>query len=99
MPLSRKNSPPIPSWWRAPRWRSRPRDFHAWQDRAPSARTLSDQRLTQQIKEIFLASGKTYGARRVYAELSEERGYSGSLNRVKRLMREAGLKAKAKRKF
>lgn len=76
-----------------------PSGFHAWQDRAPSARSLSDRRLLQQIKEIFLASGKTYGARRIHAVSREDHAFTGSLNRVKRLMREAGLRAKAKRKF
>jgi transposase InsO family protein len=51
------------------------------------------------MKQIFLASGKTYGAPRVAAELREAHGYRGSVNRIKRLMSEAGLRAKAKRKF
>jgi len=44
-------------------------------------------------------SGKTYGARRIFAELKEAHGYAGSIVRVKRLMAEAGLRAKARRKF
>ena len=37
--------------------------------------------------------------RRAHRELIDRYGYDGSLARVKRLMRQAGLRAKAKRKF
>lgn len=73
--------------------------YHAWQERSPAPRTLEAQRLLFLIKMIHQQSGETYGAPRVYAELKEKHGYVGSLNRVKRLMREHGIRAKGKRKF
>src|SRR5438477_52829 len=51
------------------------------------------------IKTIHQQSGETYGAPRIYAELKDKHDYTGSLNRVKRLMREHGIRAKGKRKF
>ncbi len=76
-----------------------PAGSHAWRTRPQAYRTLQNQELSRKIKEIFLASGKTYGARRIVAELRELHGYTGSLNRIKRLMGLAGLRSKARRKF
>ena len=46
--------------------------FYAWERRAPSARALADAFLTEQVKRIWEASGKTYGARRCHAKLHLE---------------------------
>src|SRR5438034_1003120 len=73
--------------------------YHAWQERPPAARTLEAQRLLFLIKTIHHQSGETYGAPRIYAELRDKHDYTGSLTRVKRLMREHGIRAKGKRKF
>ena len=73
--------------------------FHAWKDRPEAQRTLDAQRLLFQIKTLFSQYQRRYGAPRIYRELMEQYGYDGSLARVKRLMRQAGLRAKAKRKF
>jgi hypothetical protein len=43
--------------------------FHAWLNRSPSARSRSDEAVGQQVKASFLASGRTYGARRVWRDL------------------------------
>ena len=48
--------------------------FHDWERRAPSDRALSDAWLTERIKQVHAASGGTYGARRVHAELRLEHG-------------------------
>src|SRR6478752_3063777 len=40
--------------------------FHAWLNRSPSARSRSDETVGQQVKASFLASDRTYGARRVW---------------------------------
>jgi putative transposase len=37
--------------------------FHAWLQRAPSARSRSDERVGRQVKARFLLSDRTYGAR------------------------------------
>ena len=73
--------------------------YHAWQGRPPAPRTLEAQRLLFLIKTIHQQSGETYGAPRVYAELKEQHDYMASLNRIKRLMREHGIRARGKRKF
>jgi putative transposase len=76
-----------------------PAGYHAWRGRPEAPRTRENRALSAKMKQIFLASGKTYGAPRVAAELREAHGYRGSVNRIKRLMSEAGLRARAKRKF
>ena len=73
--------------------------FHAWKDRPEAQRTLDAQRILFQIKTLFNQYQRRYGAPRIYRELIEQYGYDGRLARVKRLMRQAGLRAKAKRKF
>lgn len=73
--------------------------FHAWKDRPEAQRTLDAQRLLFQIKALFNRYQGRYGAPRIHRELMEQYDYDGSLARVKRLMRQAGLRAKAKRKF
>jgi putative transposase len=76
-----------------------PAGYFAWKTRPEAPRTLSERALLRQMKEVFLASGTTYGARRIFAELQAAHGYTGSVNRIKRLMRVAGLRPKAKKKF
>ena len=51
--------------------------FHAWLNRSPSARSLSDETVGQQVKASFLASDRTYGARRVWRS-----GFHAWLNRT-----------------
>ena len=43
--------------------------YYAWSSRPASARTLADQALTEQIRQIHARSRETYGAPRVHAEL------------------------------
>jgi putative transposase len=43
--------------------------FHAWLNRSPSARSRSDETVGLQVKASFLASDRTYGARRVWRDL------------------------------
>ncbi|MCK1479932.1 hypothetical protein IVB27_35655 [Bradyrhizobium sp. 197] len=43
--------------------------FHAWLDRSPSARSRSDEAVGLKVKASFLASDRTYGARRVWRDL------------------------------
>jgi len=72
--------------------------YYAWVRREPSARAKANAALRKAIKEIHDESDGTYGAPRVHAEL-EERGPQASLNRVARVMREAGLKGVSPRKW
>ena len=71
--------------------------FHAWLSRAPSARTRSDEMLGAKVRASFIASYRTYGARRVWHDLLAE-GLSCGLHRVERLMRQQALKARPRRR-
>ena len=72
--------------------------YHAWACRAPSARALCDQRLTERIREIHAENLKVYGSPRVHAELRLGDGVRVSRKRVERLMRQAGLSGLITRK-
>ena len=73
--------------------------FHAWRARVPSPRDHARERLRSDIRKVFDIHRGRYGAPRLYRVLREQHGYSGSLNRIKALMRAMGLRAKAGRKF
>ena len=60
--------------------------FFAWLNRPPSARARSDEVLGASVRRSFLASDRTYGARRVWRDVLEE-GFSCGLHRIERLMR------------
>jgi putative transposase len=64
--------------------------FHAWRNRAPSARAREDALLSERIRTIHEQSRQTYGAPRIHAELGAE-GIRCSRKRVARLMRRAGI--------
>jgi putative transposase len=72
--------------------------FHEWLTRQRSRREVEDARLLGRIKEIFKASGKTYGSRRIQGRLRQE-GEMCSRKRIVRLMRVAGIWPKTRRKF
>jgi putative transposase len=65
--------------------------FHDWERRPPSDRELYDAFLLEKIREIHAASGGTYGAPRIHAELRLEHGIRVGRKRVERLMAKAGL--------
>ena len=72
--------------------------FHAWQRRAPCARAVEDQRLTERILEIHADNRKVYGSPRIHAELVLADGEHVGRKRVERLMRQAGISGLIKRK-
>ena len=72
--------------------------FYTWLERAPSARTQSDARLVDEIKDIHRHSRQTYGMPRVHAELKAQ-GVRVGGKRVARLMRAAGLQGVSRRKW
>jgi transposase InsO family protein len=72
--------------------------FYAWRTRKPSPRAEQDARLKTRIQAAFEASRRTYGSPRVLADLREQ-GEQVGRNRVIRLMQEAGLQARARRRF
>lgn len=71
--------------------------FHAWLGRVPSARARSDEILGTKVRASFIASYRTYGARRVWHDLLAE-GHSCGLHRIERLMRQQALKARPRRR-
>jgi len=72
--------------------------FYAWRKRKPSARSLKDNMFKELIREIHGESDGTYGAPRIYAELTLELDIRCSKKRVARLMCEEGLAGVYRRK-
>ena len=73
--------------------------FHAWRARVQSLRDLVRDRLRIDIRKVFDIHRGRDGAPRLYRVLREQHGYSGSLNRIKAMMRGLDLCAKAGKKF
>ena len=71
--------------------------YYAWRARPPTARAQRDTLLRREIDGAFQASRRTYGSPRVHAEL-KARGVRCSQKRVARLMREANLVARPRRR-
>jgi transposase InsO family protein len=71
--------------------------FYAWLTRPRSRRSRSDEELGAKVRASFLASDRTYGARRVWHDLLAE-GVSCGLHRIERLMRLQALKARPRRR-
>lgn len=71
--------------------------YYAWVARPPSARELADAELLEEIREVFAASGDTYGSPRVHAELID-RGHRVGRKRVARLMAGDGLVGVSRRR-
>ena len=71
--------------------------YYAWLKREPSFGALENARLSTQIETVWRQFRKIYGAPRIWVELLAM-GVKVSLNRVAKLMREAGLQGKMARK-
>jgi putative transposase len=71
--------------------------FYAWLTRPRSRRSRSEEELGAKVRASFLASDRTYGARRVWHDLLAE-GISCGLHRIERLMRQQALKARPRRR-
>src|SRR6266567_3063057 len=71
--------------------------FYAWLTRPRSQRSRSDEELGAKIRTSFVASDRTYGARRVWKDILAE-GLSCGLHRIERLMRLQALKARPRRR-
>jgi putative transposase len=65
--------------------------FYAWLTRPRSQRSRSDEELGAKVRASFVASNRTYGARRVWKDMLAE-GLSCGLHRIERLMRLQALK-------
>jgi putative transposase len=71
--------------------------FHAWLKRGPSARDKLDEKVTISIRASFVASARTYGARRVWRDVLAE-GFSCGLHKIERLMQQNALRARPRRR-
>jgi putative transposase len=71
--------------------------FYAWLTRPRSERSRENEELGAKVRASFLASDRTYGARRVREDLAAEGVFSG-LHRIERLMRLQALKARPRRR-
>lgn len=72
--------------------------FYAWRSRKPSAAEVRRGELTAEIAVIHAEVKARYGSPRMHAELVG-RGHACCVNTVAKVMREAGIAAKTKRKF
>src|SRR5258705_6126494 len=71
--------------------------FYAWLTRPRSQRSRSDEELGAKVRTSFVASDRTYGARRVWKDMLAER-LSCRLHRSERVMRLQALKARPRRR-
>jgi putative transposase len=71
--------------------------FYAWLTRPRSRRSRSNEELGAKVRASFIASDRTYGARRVWHDMLAE-GVSCGLHRIERLMRLQALKARPRRR-
>lgn len=71
--------------------------FHGWLTRPRSTRARSDEELTTKVRASFVASSRTYGARRVWHDVLADGGACG-LHRIERLMRAQALRARPRRR-
>ena len=71
--------------------------FHAWLTRSPSRRSRSGEETSAHVRSSFLASDRTYGARRVWRDVLAE-GIACGLHKIERLMRAQALRARPRRR-
>lgn len=71
--------------------------FYAWRSRPRSQRSLDDEALGVQVRNSFIGSDRTYGARRVWHDVLEF-GHRCGLHRIERLMRAQALRARPRRR-
>ena len=72
--------------------------YYAWRERPDSARQAANQRLLGDIQRLHAEHHGRYGSPRLHAALRTE-GQAVSRGRIERLMRAAGIRAIAARRF
>jgi putative transposase len=68
-----------------------PSSYYAVKSRPPSARSQRDARLIEQVRRVYAASRRRYGARKVWKQLKRE-GIAVARCSIERLMRAEGLR-------
>jgi transposase InsO family protein len=71
--------------------------FYAWRKRPTCQRQREDAQITQEIEQVFISHQGRYGSPRIHRELRDQ-GRGISRKRVARLMHEAELSARRKRR-
>jgi len=71
--------------------------FYAWRVRPRSRRSLDDEVLGGHVRNSFMGSDRTYGARRIWHDVLEY-GHRCGLHRIERLMRAQALRARPRRR-
>jgi len=71
--------------------------FYAWLTRPRSRRRQADEALGAKVRQFFIDSDRTYGARRIWHDVLAE-GQRCGLHRIERLMRLQALRARPKRR-
>jgi putative transposase len=71
--------------------------YYAWRTRPVSQREMANQQLLDRIKAAHEANRGCYGSPRIYHEIQDE--IPCSLNRVARLMRQHGIRAKQAKQY
>lgn len=72
--------------------------YYQWLKRKPSLRDKKDELLKDEILKIYHRGRGNYGSPRIHRDLIKA-GISCGKNRVERLMKELGIRAKHKKKF
>lgn len=72
--------------------------YYEWLQNPECSRIEEDKEITKMIKQIFEEGRGTYGARRIKKKLAQKK-IAVSRSRITRLMKEASLECKTKRKF
>jgi putative transposase len=75
-----------------------PSGYYHWRKRAPGPRAMANQRLLKHVRQVFAQNRQIYGSPRITRCLQRSH-IRCTENRVARLMRNNGLKARAKRPF
>jgi len=75
-----------------------PAGYYSWRDRDASQQRQRRDALSVEIRAVHAEVKARYGSPRMHAELLE-RGHDCCVNTVARVMRDAGIAAKTKRKF
>ena len=70
--------------------------FYAWLSRPKSLRSQTDEAMVALVRQSFLGSDRTYGARRVWPDVPALEHNCGS-HRIERLMRAQALRARPRR--
>lgn len=67
--------------------------FYAWLSRPKSQRSQTDEAMATLVRQSFVGSDRTYGARRVWFDVLAL-GHNCGSHRIERLMREQALRAR-----